>query len=111
MQMQIVNGINMLMFSAAPIAVAMAAFGMYSWLGGQLTPDVAFPALAYFDLLRFPLVMLPWQIMEFVSACVALTRLQKFVDSEETDALSGCGAKEVAKRVLLLHFLFCSKLY
>lgn len=99
MCMQLVDGINMLMFVGAPILVAMAAFGTYSWQGKQLTADVAFPALAYFDLLRFPLIMLPWQIVEFVSARVALTRLQRFVDSEESDALSAWEAQVLAESV------------
>jgi ATP-binding cassette, subfamily C (CFTR/MRP), member 1 len=105
--MQIVNGVNMLMFTAAPILVAMAAFGTYAALGGQLTADVAFPALAYFDLLRFPLIMLPWQIIEFVSARVALKRLQKFVNADETDAMTAWEARVRAEGPPLL-LRFCS---
>jgi ABC-type multidrug transport system fused ATPase/permease subunit len=84
--MQMVDGVNMLMFSGAPVIVAMAAFGTYSALGSRMTADVAFPALAYFDLLRFPLIMLPWQIFEAVSARVAMRRIQRFVNSEQVAA-------------------------
>lgn len=95
--MQLVNGMNMLMFTGAPILVAMAAFATYTWQGNQLTADVAFPTIAYFDLLKFPLIMLPWQIIEFVSARVALTRLQNFVDSEEADVLNAWEAEVLAE--------------
>lgn len=98
----------MLMFTGAPILVAMAAFGTFSWQGHDLTADVAFPALAYFDLLRFPLIMLPWQIIEFVSAGVALGRLQRFVDAEETDALTDWEAKALAESTLPVSMFFLS---
>lgn len=38
-----------------------AAFMTYSALGYQLTASVAFPALALFNLLRFPVMMFPQQ--------------------------------------------------
>lgn len=34
----------------------------YSALGYSLTPSVAFPALSLFNLLRFPVMMLPMQV-------------------------------------------------
>ena len=35
--------------------VSLAAFGVYYALGNDLTAAVAFPALALFNLLRFPM--------------------------------------------------------
>lgn len=79
--------INTVMFSGGPILVAISAFGTYAWLGNELTADVAFPALAYFDLLRFPIIMLPTQVMNFINASVALKRLQEFVDADEVEQM------------------------
>jgi ABC-type multidrug transport system fused ATPase/permease subunit len=82
---QLMACVNTIMFSGGPILVAIAAFGTYSALGHPLTADVAFPALAYFDLLRFPIIMLPMQVMNFINARVALRRLQEFVDADEVE--------------------------
>lgn len=82
---QLMQCLNTVMFSGGPILVAIAAFGTYAWQGNALTADVAFPALAYFDLLRFPIIVLPNQVMNFISARVALKRLQEFVDADEVE--------------------------
>ena len=37
----------------------MVAFSAYSYTGQALTADVAFPALALFDILRMPMIMMP----------------------------------------------------
>ena len=48
--------------------------------GYELTASVAFPSLAYFQLLRFPLVMLPNVIQNCVNGLIALRRLQSFLE-------------------------------
>ena len=40
-----------------PILVTLASFTAYTLLGFEMTADVAFPALALFNLLRQPLQM------------------------------------------------------
>ena len=44
-------------FSGGPILISLASFAVFIGLGHDLTPDVAFPALALFNLLRFPVLM------------------------------------------------------
>lgn len=51
----------------------------------ELTPQVAFVALALFNLLRFPLAMLPMLITSMVQAQVSVTRLTKFLLESETN--------------------------
>lgn len=58
-------------------------FVVYTRMGYPLTPDVAFTALSLFGLLRFPVSVLPRQIMQIVNAHVALKRIQGFMDLEE----------------------------
>ena len=67
------------LFGATPILIAMAAFAVYTAQGYALTPAVAFPALALFNLLRFPIIMLPWYLTEFINGWVALGRMQTFM--------------------------------
>jgi len=40
---------------SGPVLVSLAAFGVYAAQGKPLTAAVAFPALALFNLLRFPM--------------------------------------------------------
>ena len=63
-----------------PMFISLAAFTVYGALGYQLTAAIAFPALSLFNLLRFPLMMLPEQILNVIQGRVALTRVQNFMD-------------------------------
>ena len=74
-----------IVYMTAPILVSGAAFGLAVFRGKSITADVAFPALAYFNLLRFPLTMLPNQIMNIINGSVALKRIQNYMDSEEME--------------------------
>ena len=51
----------------------------------QLTADRAFVALSLFDVLQFPLAILPQVISKLVQANVSLKRLSNFLKSEELD--------------------------
>lgn len=82
-RVQLIGTINSVLFIGGPIFVAMAAFWTFTALGGTITADIAFPALAYFDLLRFPILMLPTQVMNFINARVAIRRLQSFMNAAE----------------------------
>lgn len=59
---QALSLINSVVWMSGPVLVSMAAFGTFVGLGHKLTPSVAFPALALFNLLRFPIIMLPTQV-------------------------------------------------
>ena len=78
---------NTIMFGGGPILVSLASFGTFSMLGYPLTASVAFPALALFNLLRFPVMMFPNQIMNLIAAKVALDRIQKYMQVTHTVAL------------------------
>ena len=62
---------------------------VYVACGYELTAAVAFPALAYFQLLRFPIVVLPNTIQNCVNGLIATRRLQSFM---EVRCGSGCGS-------------------
>jgi len=48
--------------------VTVISFGMYTLLGGNLTPARAFTSLSLFAVLRFPLFMLPNMITQVLSS-------------------------------------------
>eukprot|EP00127_Corallochytrium_limacisporum_P007530 Clim_evm52s253 gene=Clim_evmTU52s253 len=72
-------------WSTAPFFVALCTFATYTLLGGDLTPDKAFVALSLFNLLQFPLNMLPMLITSLVQAQVAANRIGKFLKHDELD--------------------------
>lgn len=78
------EGLNFMLFSAGPILITMAAFGVYAALGKTLTASVAFPALAFFNLLRFPIILLPMQITSIINAKVMGFRCRTGLGREDT---------------------------
>lgn len=72
--------VQALVLGSSPILIALSAFAVFTAQGHILTPAVAFPALALFNLLRFPITLLPWFLMDFISGVVALKRVQKFLE-------------------------------
>lgn len=62
-----------------PLCVTMATFGLYTALGNDLTPEVAFPALLLFNALMFPLTFLPVVVTNVISVGVALGRIANFL--------------------------------
>jgi hypothetical protein len=51
--------ISTMLWSATPLIVALATFAAYVLSGNELDVASALTALALFDILRFPLFMLP----------------------------------------------------
>ena len=74
---------NMFMFSANPVIVAVIVFSVYTYVGGQVSADIAFPTLALLNQLRFPLLMVPRQLVNIVQCRVALKRIKSFMIAEE----------------------------
>uniref|UniRef100_A0A2P2LPQ9 Uncharacterized protein MANES_06G060900 n=1 Tax=Rhizophora mucronata TaxID=61149 RepID=A0A2P2LPQ9_RHIMU len=50
---------NSFILNSIPVLVTVISFGLYTLLGGDLTPARAFTSLSLFAVLRFPLFMLP----------------------------------------------------
>ncbi len=84
------SGVRAIMGSvlmASPLFVSVSTFIVYVLVYGEgaLTPQVIFPALAYFNLLRFPLLFFPMVISFAVEAAVSLSRIQGFLMEEEAE--------------------------
>ena len=72
------------------VQVALVTFATYSLVNinnpeERLTADKAFVALALFDVLRFPLAILPILISNLVQTTVSVKRISNFLKNEELD--------------------------
>ena len=83
------NSFNMMMWTAVPILVAVATFATYTLTGNKMDVASALTALALFDILRFPLFMLPQVINNLVEASVSFNRVREFLLSEEHVPVGG----------------------
>ncbi|WAQ87113.1 hypothetical protein PtA15_8A14 [Puccinia triticina] len=67
-----------------PFLVAFSAFSIFSLVGDSpLTPALVFPAISLFQLLQFPLAVLPMVINQWVEAYVSANRICNFLTSKE----------------------------
>ncbi|CAK9181037.1 unnamed protein product [Ilex paraguariensis] len=79
---QILGSFNSFILNSIPVVVTVISFGIFSLLGGDLTPARAFTSLSLFAVLRFPLFMLPNIITQVVNANVSLKRLEELLLAE-----------------------------
>jgi ABC-type multidrug transport system fused ATPase/permease subunit len=71
-------------WSTTPFLVSCSTFTVYVLTNDKpLTTDIVFPALALFNLLTFPLAVLPMVITSIIEASVAVGRLTSFLAAEE----------------------------
>ena len=78
-------------WSTTPFLVSCSTFVLFVFLTDKpLTTEIVFPALTLFNLLGFPLAMLPMVITSIIEASVAVGRLTSFFAAEELqpDAVS-----------------------
>ncbi|PIA25107.1 hypothetical protein AQUCO_12500017v1 [Aquilegia coerulea] len=80
---QLLGAFNSFILNSIPVVVTVISFGMFTLLGGDLTPARAFTSLSLFAVLRFPLFMLPNLITQVVNANVSLKRLEELFLTEE----------------------------
>ncbi|GLJ53349.1 hypothetical protein SUGI_1137540 [Cryptomeria japonica] len=80
---QLLGACNSFILNSIPVLVTIVAFGVYTLLGGELTPAKAFSSISLFAVLRFPLSMFPNLITQVVNANVSLKRLEDLLLAEE----------------------------
>jgi ABC-type multidrug transport system fused ATPase/permease subunit len=82
------GSVNNVIMTGYPTIVSLITFLLYSVVTkSTLTTSVAFSALSLFNILRFPIMILPVTIMLLVSARASLDRLEQFFDAEELPRL------------------------
>ncbi|XP_070847153.1 ATP-binding cassette sub-family C member 3 isoform X2 [Chaetodon trifascialis] len=74
-------------WTSAPFLVALTTFAVYVTVDENniLDAEKAFVSLSLFNILRFPLSMLPQVISSIVQASVSLKRIQGFLSHDELD--------------------------
>jgi ABC-type multidrug transport system fused ATPase/permease subunit len=75
--------VSSMIYTALPLAVAICTFTTYIALGHNLDVATALTSLALFEILRFPLFMLPMIITNLVEAKVSVDRIQSFLMEPE----------------------------
>ncbi|KAG5958145.1 hypothetical protein E4U58_005507 [Claviceps cyperi] len=93
-------------WNTAPFFVSCSTFTVYVLTQDKpLTTDIIFPALALFNLLTFPLAILPMLITSIVEASVAIGRLTGFLTAEELqfEAVTvKSGPKEMGEETVII---------
>lgn len=79
------NSVVMFMWMSAPLFVSIVTFATYMLYTDELSASVAFTSLSLFNILRFPLNMIPTVIAYAVDAAISLKRLTRFLTSPEAD--------------------------
>ncbi|XP_039688197.1 ABC transporter C family member 12 isoform X2 [Medicago truncatula] len=75
--------LNSFILNSIPVLVTVTSFGMFTLLGGELTPARAFTSLSLFTVLRSPLNSLPNLLNQVANANVSLQRLEELFLAEE----------------------------
>ncbi|XP_049916465.1 ATP-binding cassette sub-family C member 3 isoform X4 [Epinephelus moara] len=81
------GALSTMAWTSAPFLVALTTFAVYVTVDENniLDAEKAFVSLSLFNILRFPLNMLPQVISSMVQASVSLKRIQGFLSHDELD--------------------------
>ncbi|KAM3606183.1 uncharacterized protein V6R79_012047 [Siganus canaliculatus] len=81
------TSVSTFIFSCAPALVSLASFAVFVLVSSEnvLTPEKAFTSISLFNILRFPLAMLPMLIAAIVQTGVSKKRLEKFLAGEDLE--------------------------
>ncbi|KAK8708770.1 hypothetical protein V6N13_059807 [Hibiscus sabdariffa] len=80
---QLLSALNRFILNSIPVVVTVVSFGMFTFLGGDLTPARAFTSLSLFTFLQIPLDVLPDLLSQVAKANVSLQRLEELFLAEE----------------------------
>ncbi|CAK4166010.1 unnamed protein product [Aphanomyces euteiches] len=83
-------------FMGVPAFVSIATFATYVYIGNTLDIGTALTSLALFNILRFPLFMLPQTISQWAEAQVSFARLEEFFLMEEREPVTPGSLSETA---------------
>ncbi|KFP80701.1 Canalicular multispecific organic anion transporter 2, partial [Apaloderma vittatum] len=81
------NSVSTVAWISAPFLVSLTTFAVYVSVGEKnvLDAEKAFVSLSLFNILKFPLSMLPQVISSIVQTSVSLKRIQQFLSHDELD--------------------------
>ena len=73
-------------WGATPTLVALTTFSTFSGTGHSLTPEIAFSSVVLFNIIRFPLNILPMVFTSLAEAWASMKRLEEYFLSDELDS-------------------------
>ncbi|CAK9435732.1 uncharacterized protein LODBEIA_P04450 [Lodderomyces beijingensis] len=83
-QCGIVSALAQFFWSCIPFFISCSTYAAYAYFySAPLTPDIVFPALALFDLLSDPMLMIPSFIVEVIETSTSLARIGSFLCLDE----------------------------
>lgn len=83
-KMGVYMAVTSFQFNIVPFLVSCSTFAVFVYTEDKpLTTDLVFPALALFNLLSFPLNVVPMVLTAFIEASVSVNRLFSFLTNEE----------------------------
>ena len=74
-----IKTINIMMVFGTPPAAATAIFACYEVFVGRLPATLAFTSLSLFNVMRFPLVVLPKALRALSEAVASIQRIEEFL--------------------------------
>lgn len=82
------TSVSTFVFSCAPALVSLATFAVFVGVSSEnvLTAEKAFTSISLFNILRFPLAMLPMLIAAIVQTSVSRKRLEKFLGGDDLES-------------------------
>ncbi|XP_041645026.1 canalicular multispecific organic anion transporter 1 [Cheilinus undulatus] len=82
------TSVSTFVFSCAPALVSLATFAVFVGVSSDnvLTAEKAFTSISLFNILRFPLAMLPMLIAAIVQTTVSKKRLEKFLGGDDLES-------------------------
>lgn len=82
------TSVSTFVFSCAPALVSLATFAVFVGVSSEnvLTAEKAFTSISLFNILRFPLAMLPMLIAAIVQTTVSKKRLEKFLGGDDLES-------------------------
>jgi ATP-binding cassette subfamily C (CFTR/MRP) protein 1 len=81
--------------TSIPILASVISFIVYALTNNALNPPIVFAALSLFNLMRFPLILLPNTIRSLVESRVGLNRLNDFLNAEELKDQNNLASKNI----------------
>ncbi|XP_017659517.1 PREDICTED: canalicular multispecific organic anion transporter 1 [Lepidothrix coronata] len=81
------QSISVFVFTCAPFLVSLASFAVYVMVdeNNVLDAQKAFTAISLFNVLRFPMAMLPMVLSSLVQTNVSTARLERYLSGENLD--------------------------
>ena len=94
----LLSAANMTQVTSLPIVLSTTAFVTYALLGNRLDAAVVFPAIALFNVLRPPLLILPNVIVSISQASASVDRMERFLSAAELPPRNTGGGESAATR-------------